>query len=184
VVGVSSTGPDLRKAYYSNWGTEQTDVAAPGSDYWNSPDNSSNPTNLVLAAYPQALAEANGDLKPDGTPNTPFVVRDCLGSICGYYQYLQGTSMAAPHAVGVAALIVAQHGNRDRARGGLTLSPDRTESLLYQTASKQGCPQPRSLAYNRVDGSELRPAAYCSGPASDNGFYGHGIVNAYAAATN
>ena len=46
-------------------------------------------------------------------PNTPFVVRDCQGGTCAYYQYLQGTSMASPHAVGVAALIISQFGKRD-----------------------------------------------------------------------
>jgi subtilisin family serine protease len=42
-----------------------------------------------------------------------FVVRDCQGGTCAYYQYLQGTSMASPHAVGVAALIVSQFGKPD-----------------------------------------------------------------------
>ena len=32
VINVSSIGPGLRKAFYSNYGTERTDVAAPGGD--------------------------------------------------------------------------------------------------------------------------------------------------------
>ena len=70
--------------------------------------------NLILAAYPKNVADELGDLNPDGTPNNPFVVRDCRGSTCAYYQYIQGTSMASPHAVGVAALIVSEFGHRGR----------------------------------------------------------------------
>ena len=32
---------------------------------------------------------------------------------CGFYQFLQGTSMASPHASGVAALAVSAHGHKD-----------------------------------------------------------------------
>src|SRR5919112_1291386 len=56
------------------------DVSAPGGDAYDSPDNTLNAANLVLAAYPQRLAELNGDLNPDGTPNNDFVVRDCQGT--------------------------------------------------------------------------------------------------------
>jgi len=40
----------------------------------------------------------------NGDPVVPWVVKDCTAAgVCAYYQYLQGTSMASPHAVGVAA---------------------------------------------------------------------------------
>lgn len=84
VVVVSSTGPSTRKAYYSNYGTEQTDIAAPGGDAYDTPGNTRDPLGLVLAAYPAWLAQLNGDLNPDGTPNSPFVLRDCNGPTCGY----------------------------------------------------------------------------------------------------
>lgn len=183
VVVVSSTGLSTRKAYYSNYGTEQTDVAAPGGDAYDTPDNTLDVRGLVLAAMPKNVAEASGVLNPDGTPNTPFVVRDCSGATCGYYQYLQGTSMAAPHAVGVAALIVSAHGKADRVHGGLTLAASRTRSLLFSTAVPHACPQPRQFDYTRIraDGSVATATAFCAGGISKNGFYGHGIVNAYAA---
>ncbi len=184
VVAVSATGPSLRKAYYSNYGTEQTDVAAPGGDYYDSPDNKGNPQNLVLAAYPQSLAVANGDLNPDGTPNNPFVVRDCKGDVCGYYQYLQGTSMASPHAAGVAALVVSAQGHPDKKHGGLTMRPSATAHQLYRTAVPTACPEPRLFHYTRITGAGtvLESDARCDGPKQKNGFYGHGLVNADNAA--
>ena len=83
VFSVSSTGISTRMAYYSNYGTEQTDAAAPGGDFYDSADNTGDPRNEVLAAYPKNLAELNGDLNPDGTPNSTSVVRDCKGRSVG-----------------------------------------------------------------------------------------------------
>ncbi len=181
VMAVSSTGPSTRLAYYSNYGTEQTDVAAPGGDAYDSPGNTLDPQALVLAAYPEALAKANGDLNADGTPNNPFVVRDCKGSTCAYYQYLQGTSMATPHAVGVAALAVSQFGKRDKKRGGLSLAPKQTAKQVYRSAQQHACPEPRLYHWTRIRSTGVSESeAYCEGPTSKNGFYGRGIVNAYS----
>jgi subtilisin family serine protease len=85
--------------------------------------------------------DREGDGKPDidpvsGEPTSPAVIKQ--GG--AYYQYIQGTSMASPHAVGVAALIVAQYGQRDRRNGGLTLRPDRVERILKGTATDTACP--------------------------------------------
>ena len=79
------------------------------------------PENLILAAFPESVGriedrDGNGtpDIDADGNPTTPAVVKQ--GN--AYYQWIQGTSMAAPHAVGVAALIVAQYGKSDRNNPG------------------------------------------------------------------
>jgi subtilisin family serine protease len=181
VTSVSAVGPSTRKAYFSNYGVEQTDVSAPGGDYRDFYGTPAYRTagNLILAPYPESLAWENGDLNPDGTPNNPFVIQDCQNGVCAYYQYLQGTSMAAPHAVGVAALIVSKYGVRDfRHLGGLTLPPAVTEFLLRRTATNTPCPDPRLFVYPDL------PASYtanCDGPAKSNGFYGDGIVDALQA---
>ena len=183
VVAVSSTGPSKRKAYYSNYGVEQTEVAAPGGDVYDTPDNSRDIRAGVLAAYPEALAKASGQLLPDGTPKPDSgIVRDCSGTTCAYYQYLQGTSMAAPHAVGVAALLITRYGHDD-GHGGWTADPAQITKMLYRTAVPQACPEPRLFHYDL--GRTRLPNSFdhlCEGSVQFNGFYGHGIVNAYLAA--
>ena len=183
VIGVASTGPSGRKAYYSNYGVEQNNVAAPGgyySDYFGDPDRYRKPENNILAPYPESLARANGELNEDGTPNTPFVLRTCRDEAtaegCSYYQYLQGTSMAAPHAAGVVALIVAEYGAKDRNDPGLTMDTSKTRTRLFHTATKEPCPDPPAYVYPENGRTQI-----CETTPERNGFYGKGIVNALAA---
>jgi subtilisin family serine protease len=183
VISVSAIGPSQGKADYSNYGMEQTDVAAPGGyfrDFFGTPQHRL-VTNLILSAYPKSVAIADGAIDPvTGESLTPFVVRDCKGNTCAYYQYLQGTSMASPHAAGVAALIVSQFGKRDSAHGGLTLAPEKVKRILKETATDHACPEPRLVDYTIVG----RPAswnAYCDGDEDYNGFYGSGIIDALGA---
>ena len=96
--------------------------------------------------------------------------------------------MASPHAAGVAALIVSEHGRRDRRAGGLRLDPDRVANILKRTARDHACPRPRVLVYpeTRLDPDDpnfLPPEinARCQGSREFNGFYGHGIVDALRA---
>jgi subtilisin family serine protease len=107
VVGVSSIGPESGRAYYSNWGSGAADVAAPGGDF-------------LLAR--------------DAPSGQTICDREVLSTIPGnLYGCFQGTSMASPHATGVAALIVSQFG-KAAASGRITLSPDKVVSLLAGSA--------------------------------------------------
>ena len=119
-MGVSAVGPSKTKADYSNYGYEKITVAAPGGwfrdDPWTPADQLAGVPNLILAAYPKNVAEEFGDIDANGDPTTPFVLKSCKGTTCAYYQYIQGTSMASPHAVGVAALIISKYGERKHGR--------------------------------------------------------------------
>ena len=177
VIGVTSVGPSGNKAYYSDYGLEQADVSAPGGDVYDKtkPGNPT-PEDAVLSSYPESVARAEGDISKGGAPTSRFVVRDCASDgTCAYYEYLQGTSMAAPHAVGVAALAIAQYGTADAVHGGKTLAPATVETLLQDTATDTPCPAENPFSYPN------RPAeftALCEGTTDRNGFFGDGIVNA------
>ena len=83
----------------------------------------------------------------------------------------------------MAALIVSQYGHTRPVHGGLTLDPSRTERCCTAAAVHHACPQPRLFHYDAHPGRRRqRPTTTCcQGTAAYNGFYGHGIVNAYKA---
>ncbi|GIM97366.1 serine protease [Paractinoplanes toevensis] len=186
VIGVASLGPSGKKSDFSNYGTEQISVAAPGGWYR---DGFGTPTfqtlgNEILSTYPvkvlkeEGLVDADGNITAAGTGS---VFKDCTkAGVCGYYTYLQGTSMASPHAAGVGALIVSRYGVPDFRNGGKTLLPSLVERQLYRTAAEHACPEPRLQSYAQ-EGRSTEFDALCVGDKNFNGFYGYGIVDAYAA---
>ncbi len=108
------------------------------------------------------------------------VLKDCGKvkgkTVCGYYQYLQGTSMASPHAAGVAALAVSAHGE-SQGKSGFGLSPNKVRRLLMGTATDHACPTPALISYAQ-EGRSPEFDALCTGTADFNSIYGDGIVNA------
>jgi lantibiotic leader peptide-processing serine protease len=184
VISVSSTGKTKAKADYSNYGYGEIDVAAPGGysrdDPWSLSMTPAERAavvtpNLILAALPKNVADEAGVLNPDGSSRTASVVRDCKGSVCAYYQWIQGTSMASPHAAGVAALIVSQYGHRRSS--GITLDPHFTKAYLLASATEQPCMTPNPYSYTHK-GRDASYTFFCEGTETYNGAYGHGIVDA------
>ncbi|WP_219463099.1 S8 family peptidase [Nonomuraea rhizosphaerae] len=177
VLSVSALGPTGRKAVYSDYGIEQTDLSAPGGD--TTDGKGASPLRSILAAAPEAALRATGKIDKSGKPKSSEVVRDCSGGgPCSYYQYLDGTSMASPHATGVAAILISRFGKQGK--GGVALAPAKVEKLLFKTATQKACPSPRKYVY-KVFGESTTHT--CEGGKSKNGFYGHGVVDAWKAAT-
>lgn len=176
VISISALGPSGRKAVYSDYGVEQTDLSAPGGDALDGGGVSA--TRSILAAAPTAVLRATNKIDATGAPKTSEVVRDCQGGVCSYYQYLDGTSMAAPHATGVAAILISRFGRPGP--GGMALAPASLERLLYSSATPKACPMPRAYKYRYFGQEETH---LCEGDTAKNGFYGRGVVNAYKAAT-
>jgi lantibiotic leader peptide-processing serine protease len=178
VLSVSSVGPSGIKADYSNYGSSEITVAAPGGyfrDYLGTKMYRSS-LNEIWAPYPEVVGRATGDINNGGgtpAPNNEFVVRSCTkGNDCAYYQGIQGTSMAAPHVTGVAALVIG-------ALGG-DADPAVVRQIIEQSAADHACPVPATVDYTSV-GRDSSYNATCTGSPSSNNFYGNGLVDAAAA---
>ena len=181
VISVSAVGPSTTKADYSSYGLDAVDISAPGGwfrDFVGTPDFQT-PGNLVLSSYPLDVAIEQELADPGGAPVDEFSVQYCDDNgVCGFYTYLQGTSMAAPHVTGVAALVVEAHGKSED--GGRSLDPEAVEEVLVDTATDHACPAGGVEIYTD-EGRTPDFDAVCEGTTDDNGLYGEGIVNAAAA---
>lgn len=80
--------------------------------------------------YGSGMADVSA---PGGNGTTGDCTKTILSTIPGGYACIQGTSMASPHAAGVAALIVSQYGRLGE-DGDVKLSPQTVENYLQGTA--------------------------------------------------
>jgi subtilisin family serine protease len=179
VISVSAVGPSTTKADYSNYGLDSVEVSAPGGWFR---DNRGTPTyqtpgNMILSSYPLDVAIEEGLADEHGVPTDDFSVRYCNNrGVCGFYTYLQGTSMASPHAAGVAALIIDRYGRHTR-HGGKALNPAVVRRILEESATDHACPAGGVEIYTD-EGRTADFNAVCEGTTDENGLYGEGIVDA------
>lgn len=161
IINVASVGRNGGRAYYSNYGSN-IDVAAPGGaqSFANDPEG-------ILSTY-------------NSGSNTPS---------SDSYAYSQGTSMAAPHVAGVAALIK---------QAKPSASPDEVESILKSTARSfpATCSSCGSgiidasaavdAALNGTGGNELQDGVTKSGLSGSSGseaFYTFNVGNGVSKVT-
>ena len=143
VVTVSAVGTERLKSYYSSYGQGVVDVSAPGGDTRQPNPTVSTVSHAVLSSTFNTVTHVNG------------------------WGYMQGTSMASPHAAGVAALALSAHPN---------LQPASLAAFLERTSQALPCPPG---VYNPRPGLN-QYLAECTG-GNRNSFYGAGEVNAYNA---
>jgi subtilisin family serine protease len=155
VVGVTGIGPSGELSFFSSYGAGVSDVTAPSGSSGQAP----NPFGRVLAAW-----SSTGP--PIGIAGRD--VQDAGGAV---YAWVQGTSMAAPHAVGVAALIRAAHPD---------MPVGAVQAALQNTAMPKDCPTPAEM--DPLSGA--LGVQTCTGGSGHTSFYGKGLVDALAAGSS
>jgi subtilisin family serine protease len=154
VITVTANGNLRRKSFYSNYGVAVMNVVAPGGDSRQLTPEA--PNGRVLSTWPSDRPCAFRLEEDPEDPAAPTTL----------YCYIQGTSMAAPHATGVAALIISRYGDLQNPQNG-KMRPQQVQAYLEHTADPQPCDEPN-----------------CTGGEGYNSYYGHGQVNALRAVTH
>jgi len=124
VLGIGATGPwgwgfdptvNLdTPGFYQNYGQSLITFAAPGGN----------------ANYDIFLASGAMMTDVGGTPVPTWRLDGVMVAMAGWWSYLYGTSTAAPHAAGVAALIIGQNGGQ--------MAPAAVASRMAQGADDLG----------------------------------------------
>jgi subtilisin family serine protease len=171
VIGVSALAGDRNLAFYSNYGTDGVDLAAPGGDFHV--PMTGNASGQVVGPVPsysyyyQAAGDWNGRVGvgcSDGLdPNDPAADPSTCKET---YALLQGTSQAVPHVTGIAALALSKFGK---------LSTANLLAKLAAGATDTPCPAGIYKPYT----SDMPPET-CTGTVANNAFYGMGQADAYA----
>jgi subtilisin family serine protease len=165
VMTVSATGPigypgyELWIADYSSVGMSRVDVAAPGGNYFRA-------TGTVQDAVLGAVPMDSGIWLGFDPLNAIFPGLTVVDQGAGYV-YLTGTSMSSPHAAGVAALVKEMHPN---------WGPAAVKAAVQRTAQELSCPPD----WEPLGDSDER--LRCYGRNGRTSFFGHGLVDATAAA--
>jgi subtilisin family serine protease len=154
VVGVTATGNLREKSFYSSFGISTADVAAPGGDSILQ-RTAAAPNGRVLSTWPASLIGKCARKVFDGSAT---------------YCYLQGTSMASPHAAGVAALLESATG----------MTGGALAAALQQATNRIPCPSDTS-AYAFFPARDGGAPQTCQGGVGQNSWYGSGEVDALKA---
>ena len=161
VIGVSANGNRQLKSFYSSYGVGATQVVAPGGDSILQ-RTAAAPNGRVLSSWPASLLTV-----------TCLAARRVVDASGATYCYQQGTSMASPHAAGVAALIAST---------GVT-SPGAIAAKLSNTADPMPCPSDLSI-YAFFPALDNGAPQTCQGGTGYNSFNGHGQINALSAVSH
>ena len=178
-ISVSSTGISTRKSYYPTTANGYIDVAAPGGDVYDTPDNTRDITKAVLAAYP-AIGIERWLIDPvTGDPTIATCEELRRAGTLPYYQYLQARRWrpARGRRRGAGRQQVR---TADWRNGGLTLLPGFVEWIMRATATNPvSGPTPYTYTPPLADVCHGDGHTHvCEGSRWGNGFYGSGILNA------